>query len=69
MAMPTYSTQLPPLDPLADARALQASIAALRLLLAAQSCQFEMIERRFVSAGTPAEIGTRRLRVLKIKDS
>jgi hypothetical protein len=67
MAMPTHSTQLPPLDPLADARALQASIVALRLLLAAQSRQFEIIERRFVPAGTPAEMGTRRLRVLKTK--
>jgi len=64
--MPTHPTQLlPPLDPLADARALQASIATLRQLLAAQSRQLDAIERRLSHAGSPAETGARRLRALK----
>ncbi|TGD95102.1 hypothetical protein [Methylobacterium nonmethylotrophicum] len=64
--MPTHPTQLlPPLDPLADARALQASIVALRHLLAAQSRQLDAIERRLSPACSPAEAGARRLRALK----
>ncbi|MFH6783198.1 MULTISPECIES: hypothetical protein [Methylobacterium] len=64
--MPTHATtpRLPP-DPLGDARDLQASIAALRHLLRAQSRQFEALERRLAPSGSPAETGARRLRALK----
>ncbi|SEP47172.1 hypothetical protein SAMN04487843_124121 [Methylobacterium sp. ap11] len=65
-AMPTHATTASPtLDPLGDARDLQASIAALRLLLKAQGRQFEAIERRLSPPGNPAETGARRLRALK----
>ncbi|SFF34799.1 hypothetical protein SAMN04487844_115134 [Methylobacterium sp. yr596] len=65
-AMPTHATTASPtLDPLEDARDLQASIAALRLLLKAQGRQFEAIERRLSPPGSPAETGARRLRALK----
>ncbi|KMO11154.1 hypothetical protein [Methylobacterium indicum] len=71
--MPTHATTAPPtldpLDPLEDARDLQASIAALRLLLKAQSRQFEAIERRLSPPGTPAETGAHRLRALKARQA
>lgn len=65
-AMPTQplTAQLSP-DPLSDARDLHASIATLRLLLAAQGRQFEAIERRLAPARSPAETGAWRLRALK----
>ncbi|KMO09801.1 hypothetical protein [Methylobacterium platani] len=69
--MPTHATTTrptpprPAADPLGDARDLQASIAALRLLLRAQSRQLEALERRLSPAGSPAETGARRLRALK----
>ncbi|TNC13488.1 hypothetical protein FF100_11895 [Methylobacterium terricola] len=64
--MPTHATTPhPSLDPLGDARDLQASIAALRHLLRAQSRQLEALERRLAPPGSPAETGARRLRALK----
>jgi hypothetical protein len=67
--MPAMPTQPPtaPLspDPLSDARDLHASIAALRLLLAAQGRQFAAIERRLSPSRSPAETGALRLRALK----
>lgn len=65
-AMPTHrlTAHLSP-DPLGDARDLHASIAALRHLLAAQSRQFEAIERRLSPPRSPAETGALRLRALK----
>lgn len=65
-AMPTQRlTDHHSLDPLSDARDLHASIAALRLLLTAQSRQFDAIERRLSPSRSPAETGATRLRALK----
>ena len=54
--MPTHPMPpLAPLDPLSDARALHASIAALRQLLKAQGRQLEALERRLPLARSPAD--------------
>ena len=64
--MPTHPAITPrPADPLSDARELQASIAALRALLQAQSRQFEAIERRLAPVRSPSETGAARLRALR----
>ncbi|MEH3144611.1 MAG: hypothetical protein PGN34_04520 [Methylobacterium frigidaeris] len=63
--MSNDSPPMAPPDPLADARALHARIAALRQALILQSRQLDALERSLIPRRTPAQEGTARLLALK----